>query len=147
MVQTQVSHKLTVRDVALAGLLVAGLGLVYVFQEMNYFGLILGRFVEESHPNIPFAFNRTFRLLINDTLCMGLIYVLFRDRKFIRIGFMVFLLELLVILPLYLAIKLSWEGPTEISSPLLSPVHRMVVNPLLMMVLIIGFWLQRRAHT
>jgi hypothetical protein len=42
-----------------------------------------------------------------------------------------------------LGIKLGWEGDSEISSPLLSFVHRLIVNPLLMFVLMAGLVLQR----
>lgn len=124
-----------------AGLLLAGvfiLGAVYVFQRLNLAGF-LGSF----HPNVIFAINRTARLILNDFACLLIIFALFREAKYLKIAFWVFLIELLVILPLYLAIKLSLEGDSEISSPLLSQVHRLIVNPMLMILLIGGFLFQR----
>jgi len=46
--------------------------------------------------------------------------------------------EFFILLPIYFIMKLSLEGDSEISSPLLSQLHRMIVNPLLMIILILG---------
>lgn len=124
-----------------AGVFALGMTLlaaVYIFQRLNI-AAILGDF----HPNTIFAINRTIRLTLNDLACLLIIHALFQDRKYLKIAFIVFLVELLVILPLYLAIKLSAEGATEISSPLLSQIHRLIVNPMLMILLILGFYYQR----
>ena len=130
-------HRLWVRS----ALVVAGIFIlvaVYVFQGVNLAGL-LGNF----HPNVIFVINRTARLILNDLACFLIIYALFEDAKYLKVAFWVFLVELLIILPVYFAIKLSLEGDSEISSPLLSQVHRLIVNPMLMILLIIGFFYQR----
>lgn len=114
------------------------LALVYIFQRWNFANL-LGDF----HPNTIFVINRTSRLIVNDLACLVIILAVFRERKYLKIAFYVFLLELLVILPVYLVIKLSLEGNSEISSPLLSQVHRLVVNPMLMILLMGGFFYQK----
>lgn len=111
--------------------------LVYVFQRSNPAAL-LGDF----HPNVIFATNRTLRLILNDLACLLIIYAVFRGRNYLRIAFFVFLIELFVVLPGYLAIKLWTEGASELSSPLLSQVHRLIVNPMLMILLILGFFYQ-----
>ncbi len=82
-------------------------------------------------------------MCINDGACVILIYALFRERKYIRVAFYVFLFELLVILPIYFVLKLTIEGTSELSSPLLSQIHRMVVNPTLMLLLMVAFFYQR----
>jgi len=79
---------------------------------------------------------------LNDALCLLLIYSLFREKKYLRIAFLVLCFEFLVMLPLYLIVKLNLEGPSEISSPLLSQIHRLIVNPMLMLILIVGFYYQ-----
>lgn len=89
-------------------------------------------------PSGAFILSRSIRLIINDLACILLIKSLFLDRKYVRLALSVFLIELLVLLPGYLAVKLSLEGPTEISSPALAQVHRLIVNPLLMFLLIMG---------
>ncbi|MCB0506618.1 MAG: exosortase F system-associated protein, partial [Cyclobacteriaceae bacterium] len=74
-----------------------------------------------------------------------LIYTIFKDKNLIKIAFFIQLLELFVILPIYFYFKLSLEGPSEISSPLLSFIHRIVVNPIIMLLLIPAFMFQKRS--
>ena len=116
--------------------------LVYIFQRISLAG-IMGLEAETLHPNVVFILNRTVRLIINDVACFLLIYVFFQEKKYLKLAFWVFLIELLVILPVYFVIKLSMEGDSEISSPLLSQIHRLIVNPTLMILLILGFFYQR----
>lgn len=121
----------------------AGLLLVYIYQRTNYLDF-LPTFVDPvTNRYWVFAINRALRLLMNDFICMFLIYAIFQNARYMQVAFFVFCAELLIILPIYLAIKFTWEGDSEISSPLLSPIHRMVVNPLLMFILIAGFFYQR----
>lgn len=120
----------------LAGMTV--LALVYLFQGIN-----LAAMFGASHPNAIFIINRTSRLILNDLACFLIILGLFWQEKYLKIAFWAFLVELLVILPVYLAIKLSIEGDSEISSPLLSQLHRLIVNPMLMILLMAGFFYQR----
>jgi len=120
--------------------------LVYVFQKISYVGLInnfLPAGFEINHPNIVFIVNRAVRLIINDGACMLLIWGLFKETKYLKAAFLVFTIELLIILPIYFLIKLNLEGPSELSSPLLSQIHRIIVNPLLMVILIIAFYYQK----
>ncbi len=125
---------------------VAILLLVYVFQQISYAG-ILNTMLPESlsinHPYTVFIVNRTIRLIINDVACMLLIWSLFGEIKYLTAAFWVFLIELFIILPIYFIVKLNLEGASEISSPLLSQIHRIIVNPLLMVILIIGFYYQK----
>ena len=122
------------------------LGLMYIFQRVNFLHYLLsvvGASSSEVHPYVFFIFNRTLRLLLNDLACLLIVFVLFKEQRYLRATMVVFLIELFFILPLYFWIKLSWEGDSEISSPLLSQIHRLVVNPILMILLMIGFFYQR----
>jgi len=74
---------------------------------------------------------------------MLLIFAIFREKKYLRVGFYIFLFESLIMLPIYFICKLTLEGTSEISSPLLSQVHRMIINPMLMILTIIAFFYQR----
>lgn len=114
---------------------------MYLLQNINFAGYIFNG--SSAHPFVIFVLNKTFRLFINDTACFMLIWALFRESKYLRLSFYVFLLETLVILPLYFCVKLSVEGDSEISSPLLSQIHRLIVNPTLMILLMVGFVYQR----
>lgn len=82
-------------------------------------------------------------MVINDLACFVIIWALFEQKKYLRLAWYLFLIELLVILPLYFAVKLTIEGDSEISSPLLSQIHRLIVNPVLMFLLIFGFTYQK----
>lgn len=122
-------------------LFLLGIGMlaaVYLLQQINPAASFA-----DFHPNVIFVINRTVRLIVNDVACLLVILAIFMEAKHMKIAFWLFLLELLIVLPLYLGIKLTLEGHSEISSPLLSQVHRLIVNPLLMILLIAGFFYQR----
>lgn len=122
------------------------LAIVYVFQQVSYAVILNGVLPENlsiHHPNAVFIINRTLRLIINDMACIMLILGLFKEIKYVKVAFLVFCVELFFILPLYFIVKLQLEGPSELSSPLLSQIHRIIVNPLLMIILIIGFYYQK----
>lgn len=136
-----VKRKLTRRSrIAIGVLSVSILALVYVFQGMNYLYFF---FPKEINPNVTFIFNKTLRLLINDLLCVILIFALFEEKKYVKVAFLILMVELVIILPFYFLIKLKMEGDSEISSPLLSQVHRLIINPMLMFILIAGFYYQK----
>lgn len=119
---------------------------VYVLQRFSYahaLNSILPESLHIIHPHTVFIVNKTVRLILNDTACVGLIYALFPGRDYLRVACYVFAVELVFILPLYFIVKLTLEGDSEISSPLLSQIHRLIVNPLLMFLLMAGFLYQR----
>ena len=119
--------------------------LMYLMQRFNYSVLLFSAFsLEIPSENTQFIFNRTLRFIINDLSVILLLYALFENKTLIKIAFVLQLFGLLVILPLYFYFKLSLEGPTEISSPLLSFIHRIVVNPILMLLLIPAFYYQQK---
>lgn len=124
----------------LIGASLLGLVVIYVFQQANYFYFF---FSGVFSANTVFIFNRTFRLVANDLLCVVLISVLFEKKEYVRVAFLLFAFELVIVMPLYFWIKLTLEGDSEISSPLLSQVHRLIVNPMLMVILIAGFYYQK----
>lgn len=118
---------------------------IFLFQRFNFLSYImaLADLNFSVHPYVYFIFNKTLRMIGNDLACMLLIYVFFRERKFLVVAWYLFLVELLVILPVYFMVKLGLEGDSELSSPLLSQFHRIIVNPVLMILLMVGFLYQR----
>jgi exosortase F-associated protein len=123
-----------------------GLILIFLFQKVSYAGLwnlFAPQAFSIENVNVVFIFNKTLRLILNDALCMLLIWSFFENRSYFRVAFLLFLTELVLVLPIYFFFKLRLEGPSELSSPLLSQIHRMVVNPLLMFLLILGFMYQQ----
>lgn len=130
----------------LLGLALLILVMVYLFQRGSYANVwnqIFPEFLSIKSPNSIFIFNRCVRLILNDLACMVIIWFFFKEPKYLKAAFLVFCIELLVILPVYLVVKLNLEGPSELSSPLLSQIHRIIVNPLLMIILMIGFYYQK----
>ena len=130
-------------------LFIIGIGvlvLVFLFQKFSYYHFFAGivGYSGHVHEYTVFIINKTTRLLINDTTCLVLIYALFYNTKYIRLGAFVQLIEMFLILPAYFIVKLNLEGDSEISSPLLSQFHRLIVNPTLMILLIIGFFYQNK---
>ena len=117
-------------------LLIAVTGLVFVYlnQQFNYSGLFGQGISEEA----TFVVNKTIRYLLNDNFCILAIYAIFGKRSYVIAGFYVELAGLLILLPVYFVLKLSCEGTTELSSPLLSFYHRLIINPTLMILLILG---------
>ncbi len=116
-----------------------GLALVFLFQEYSiathWFGI--------ESPTVAFAVNRTIRVLCNDVFMLILIVAWFNDRTTTRLALAIQAIDLFLLLPLYLWAKLSWEGTSEISTPLLSQFHRLIVNPTLMILLIPAVYFQR----
>ncbi|MCB0496576.1 MAG: exosortase F system-associated protein [Cyclobacteriaceae bacterium] len=116
---------------------------MYLLQRINYSEWLFSNIL---NPNWQFIVNRSIRFIVNDLAVILLIYAIFNDRELIKIAFIIQFFELAIILPLYFYFKLSLEGPSEISSPLLSFVHRIVVNPIIMLLLIPAFWFQKKKY-
>jgi exosortase F-associated protein len=119
---------------------------LYIFQRFDYWLTILRILELDQHysPTTAFVVNKTLRLVFNDCACFVLIYAIFREKTYLKIAFYLLLIELFFVLPIYFVLKLQIEGPTEISSPLFSQIHRIIVNPILMLLLMAGFWIQKR---
>lgn len=87
-----------------------------------------------------FIVNKVFRYLLNDGFAIMVIYALFEEKKYVRFSVWLLLFGLFVILPIYLAIFLL--RPEGFSS-LLGHMHRIILNPVLMMMLIPAFYYQK----
>jgi len=141
-----VHHRAKATRVVLGAVACLVLFAVYIFQQFNVAAAVCDLIPELRCPfgrNTVFVINRSIRVLLNDAACMVLIAAIFKQKKYLQVAFYIFLFEVVVLLPAYFVLKLSLEGDSEISSPLLSQIHRMIVNPTLMVVLIIAFAYQR----
>ena len=137
--------KAKIRLFSYIGLSCMMLAMVFIFQQFDYFHFIQSS-IGWTLPNWPytaFVVNKLIRFLINDAICIFFIYLFFKERKYLSVAFFIFSIELLIILPLYFWIKLSTEGDSELSSPLLSQIHRLIINPTLMILLIVSFLFQK----
>lgn len=116
---------------------VLGLMAVFLFQQFDVAGWLgmgsagVGRFI----------INRSFRFLLNDGLTITLIYALFGERKYVIFAIYIQLAGLLFILIPYFVIKLNYP---QYNGPLINFIHRLVINPLLLLLLIPAFYYQQR---
>lgn len=132
---------------------VLGLVLVYLLQSRLDFYSVLFEFskpqaVDYSVPDeistVPFIINKVFRYLFNDLFSIAIIYGLFYERKYARFAMYVMFFGLFVLVPIYLVLYLS--QPEGFSS-MLGHLHRVVMNPVLMMLLVPAFFYQRKMQS
>lgn len=125
-----------------------GLALVYLFHRyLNLYALLspepfaLLSYTADFRPVNPLAFvvNKAFRYLLNDLFAMLLVYGLFYERRFLHFSFYVLLFGLVILMPTYIFLYLA--QPAGFSS-MLSHLHRVIFNPILMMLLIPAFFFQ-----
>ena len=115
---------------------VAGLVVVFLFQ-----GLDLAGFLGFGSSGIhKFFINRTFRFLLNDAFAIGLIYALFQERKYVVFSLYVQVVGMVLFLFPYFVLKIYWP---RYNGPLISFLHRLILNPTLLMLLIPAFYYQR----
>ena len=128
----------------LMAIAIIGLASVFLFQRVD----ILDLFCSDCtfHPYTRFVVKKVLRVALNDSFMLLFIHALFRDPSVTRLAWYVQLVDTFILLPIYLVIKLSYEGDIEISMPLLSQLHRLIVNPTLMVLLIPAVYYQRRAR-
>jgi hypothetical protein len=122
------------RMILVIGVGLFALALIYIFQRANYGLLLFEAFKIAPNENFIFVINKSLRLVVNDLICFFMIFSVFKEKNYRQVAMVVFMVELLIILPVYLLLKLSLEGTSEISSPLLSFIHRLIVNPTLMVL-------------
>ena len=128
----------TIRWIAgLAG--VSGLAFVFLFQNVN----VAASLLNDVQPIKLFLINRSIRFFLNDLFAILLIYALFPYRQYIVFALWTQLIGTVFILVPYFVLKLNF--PTY-NGPLLSFLHRLILNPTLILLLIPAFYYQRSAH-
>jgi exosortase F-associated protein len=113
---------------------VAGLTMVFLFQHA-----IIIR-AGGNGINI-FLLNKTIRYFLNDFFMIGLIYSIFNNRNYVVFAVYVQIAGVILFLLPYFILKLNYPG---YNGPLLSFLHRLIVNPLLMLLLIPAFIYQQK---
>jgi exosortase F-associated protein len=113
-----------------------GLLLIFIFQ-----GVDVAEIFTAVEPGIGrFLINRSLRFLLNDACVIGLIYALFSDRKYVVFSLYVQVFGMIFILAPYFVIKVRFP---QYNGPLVSFLHRLVLNPTLLLLLIPAFYYQR----
>lgn len=129
-----------VTRIIVGGMAILGLVLVFILQHTDFLHIVSR---SSFKPELHFIVNRTVRIFLNDTFMLLLLYALFADKSIIKLALVIQAIDVLILFPLYLLFKLPAEGASEISSPLLSQFHRLIVNPTLMILLIPAIYYQK----
>ena len=116
---------------------VAGLVAVFLFQRIDAAALM----GSEGSTLHRFFINRTIRFLVNDAFAIGIIYALFEERKYIIFSLYVQLAGVVLFLIPYFILKFYLPN---YNGPMISFLHRLILNPTLLMLLIPAFYYQRK---
>ncbi|WP_340153044.1 exosortase F system-associated protein [uncultured Marivirga sp.] len=121
--------------VALIIISLTALAIVFIGQRFDYSLL----FSESLNSKYQFIVNRTIRFLINDNLVLLLIYGLFYKKKYVKFGLMVEAVGFFFLLIPYFILRFN----TSIDHMYISFIHRLIINPTLMVLLIPAIYIQR----
>jgi exosortase F-associated protein len=118
----------------------SGIALVlfFMFQRID-----ISNFLGIANRTTAFIVNKTLRFVVNDVLMVGVIYALFSQKRFVYFALFVQVAGVVFLLVPYFILKLYFHAD---NGPLVSFLHRLVLNPTLMMLLIPAFWLQSRKN-
>lgn len=95
---------------------------------------------EGLSPQLKFGLIKTARFLMNDLLMIGIIWSVYGDRESIRASIVVQLIGTFFLFVPYLILKMVFGFG---NGPLISFLHRITVNPTLLLLLIPAIWIQR----
>lgn len=115
---------------------VLGLIAVFVFQRYDFAGEAGFQF----NATLKFIVNRTVRFLLNDLLAIGVIFALFQERKYVVFSLWVQLVGVVFFLIPYFVLKVYFP---LYNGPLISHLHRLILNPTLLLLLIPAFYYQK----
>ena len=124
----------THRRLWLVGAGLTTLILIYVFQQFSYSGLIFEKLLGcQLSPRWKFSLNKIIRFLLNDLAVILVIYGIFYERKYVDLALVVLCFGFVFILVPYLLLVNYFP---EYNGPLYSHLHRLIMNPILLLLLI-----------
>jgi exosortase F-associated protein len=112
---------------------------IFVFQKID-----LAEEIGITSKVANFTFNRIIRFFLNDIFAIGLIYAIFNDVKYVIFAFWVQLFGVVFILIPYLILKAYFNS---YNGPFLSFLHRLIINPTLILLLIPAFYYQQKTRS
>ena len=116
---------------------VAGIIFTFLLQDFSF----LNSF--DISDNLRFVLRKIGRVALNDFFMLIFLTAWFKDWRVSRLAIAIQLIDGFILLPTYLFFKLTLEGSSEISNPLLSQFHRLIINPTLMILLIPAVYFQK----
>ena len=136
--------KLNRKQIILVLLSGTGLLLVFLFQKTSYFTIFYTFLSGEPPVDMvlqQYLFDKIFRFLVNDALAILMVHALFNDRKYTLFAVGVQVFGMLFILVPYLILRTYYP---EYQGAIVSHLHRLVLNPTLLMLLIPAFLYQKQ---
>jgi len=115
---------------------VLALTFIFLFQ-----GFDIAEWIGLQDAMVKFLLNRSIRFLLNDGLAILLIFALFKERKYVLFAVLVQAIGMIFILIPYFMIKINFPA---YNGPLISYLHRLVLNPTLLLILIPAFYFQKK---
>jgi exosortase F-associated protein len=118
-------------------LVLTSLVLIFVFvtQRFNYAEFFNLGFSSEWQ----FMFNRTIRFLINDNIVLLMIYAIFYQKAYVKLGVGVEIFGFFFLLLPYFFLRFY----LEVDSSYISFIHRLIINPTLMLLTIPAIFYQQ----
>lgn len=117
-----------------------GLIFIFLFQRFD----LAGWMGLQTGNTARFVVNRSIRFLLNDLFAIGLIFALFYERKYMIFAIVVQVIGMVVFLIPYFLLKIEYPG---YNGPMISFLHRLVLNPTLLLLLIPAFYVQKHSPT
>lgn len=112
----------------------------FQYRSANFAGWLIGNIDMVVLPWMLIC-NKILRYLVNDLAALALIWAIFQRQDFVRFSILVLLFGLFILLPLYFIGYFYFSHSLGIT---LSYLHRLVMNPTLMMLLIPFFFLHKK---
>ncbi|HCS20722.1 MAG TPA: exosortase F system-associated protein [Bacteroidetes bacterium] len=136
--------KLSPRQWLLLILAIIGWAMVFVFQDFDFthFKFIPDQYAQghiAEGDGWRFAINKGMRFLLNDLFSLLFIYALFNNKGYSQLALLVMAFGLLILLPTYLILAIYYQ---EEGFHLLMFLHRITMNPWLMLLLVPAFLYQ-----
>jgi exosortase F-associated protein len=122
--------------IAIGVLCCLGLLLVFLFQRVD----VAAALGVNNTGITRFLVNRTIRFLVNDAFAIGLIYALFPPRKYVMFAIYVQIFGVAAFLIPYFTLKVYYPS---YNGPYLNFLHRLILNPTLLLLLIPAFYYQK----
>lgn len=134
--------------VFLIGLCVSALAFVRFFEETLFYDPFLGYF-KNDYLNLSFPefntvklfFSLLLRYVLNTSLSLIIIYLLFRDVSLIKFAFVLYLILFFMLTGLFYGIIFFFD---EKSNFLLFYVRRFIVQPLFLLLFVPAFYFQKK---
>lgn len=123
-----------------------GLVLMYTLQRQLFYDPLqdfVYNSVIDNRPQIDavkFIVGKVVRYVLNDVFAIFILMGIFADKKYLRLAVGVFLFGLVVMLPIYF-IAVFYFLPEVFS--FLNHIHRLILNPVLMLMLIPAIYYQK----